>query len=108
MSDSTGAGFAGTQAERTTLAWTRASFAFLVNGALLMIKNMHGPVGPTDLIPAVLAGTVALGTFLVAIHRQRTLQQRPLPERITPRLPVHIIGTAVLVLIVATTVAQLV
>lgn len=104
MSDSTAD--RGSQADRTTLAWTRTSFAFLANGALLMIRNLHGSVGPTGLIPAALAGAVALGTFLIALQRQRTLQQRPLPERITPRRQVHVIGTAVLALIVVTTLAQ--
>ncbi len=106
MSDSTAD--RGSQAERTTLAWTRTSFAFLANGALLMIRNLHGSVRPTGLIPAALAGAVALGTFLIALQRQRTLQQRPLPERITPRRQVHVIGTAVLALIVVTTLAQLI
>ena len=95
-------------AERTALAWTRTSFAFLANGALLMIKNLHGPVGPTGLIPALLAAAVALGTYLIALRRQRTLQQHPIPSRIAPRRPVYMIGVAMLVLIVVTTVAQLV
>jgi uncharacterized membrane protein YidH (DUF202 family) len=95
-------------ADRTALAWTRTSFAFLANGALLMIRNLHGPVGPLQLIPALLAAVVALGTYLIALHRQNTLQQDPMPARITPRRSVHVIGTAVLVLIVVTTVAQLV
>jgi uncharacterized membrane protein YidH (DUF202 family) len=95
-------------AERTALAWTRTSFAFLANGALLMIKNLHGPVGPMQLLPASLAAAVALGTYLIALQRQRTLQQRPIPTRITPRRSVHFIGTAVLALIVVTTFAQLI
>jgi uncharacterized membrane protein YidH (DUF202 family) len=49
-------------ADRTALAWTRTSFAFLANGALLTIKNLHGPAAPKELIPAFLAGAVALGT----------------------------------------------
>lgn len=93
--------------DRTTLAWTRTSFAFLANGALLMLKNLHGHVGPTAFIPALLAGAVALGTYGIALQRQRTLQQRPLPPDINPRRSVHVIGTAVLVLIAVTTVAQL-
>ncbi|EFG78050.1 hypothetical protein HMPREF0591_2049 [Mycobacterium parascrofulaceum ATCC BAA-614] len=97
----------GDQAERTTLAWTRTSFAFLANGALLMIRNLHGSVRPADLVPAGLAGAVALGTFLIAVHRQHTLQQRPLPRRLTPRHQVYVIGTAVLALIVVTSVGQL-
>lgn len=98
----------GDQAERTTLAWTRTSFAFLANGALLMIRNLHGAVRPGDLIPAGLAGVVALGTFLIAVHRQHTLQRRPLPKRLTPRRQVHVIGTAVLALIVVTALSQLI
>ena len=105
MSDST----ANTlTAERTALAWTRTSFAFLANGVLLMIKNLHGHVGPTAFIPAVLAAAVALGTYAIALRRQRTLQQQPIPARITPRRQVHAIGAAVLVLIVVTTIAQLI
>jgi uncharacterized membrane protein YidH (DUF202 family) len=98
----------GSQAERTALAWTRTSFAFLVNGALLMIRNLHGAGGPTAWVPAVLAGAVALGTYFIAVQRQRTLQQRPIPKRVTPRRQVYIIGTAVLVLIAVTTIAQLI
>ncbi|HTY31151.1 DUF202 domain-containing protein [Mycobacterium sp.] len=98
----------GQTEDRTILAWTRTSFAFLANGALLMIRNLHGPAGPLQLLPAYLAAAVALGTYLIAVHRQRTLQQRPLPARINPRRSVYVIGTAVLVLIVVTTVAQLI
>jgi uncharacterized membrane protein YidH (DUF202 family) len=95
-------------ADRTVLAWTRTSFAFLGNGALLMIRNLHGPVGPAAFIPALLAAAVALGTYLIALRRQNTLQQRPIPARITPRRSVYTIGTAVLVLIIVTTIAQLI
>ena len=105
MSDST----ANTlTAERTALAWTRTSFAFLAHGVLLMIKNLHGPVGPTQFIPAFLAAAEALGTYVIALQRQRTLQRHPLPAQITPRRSVYIIGTAVLVLIVVTTISQLI
>ena len=110
MSDSTAARdqSAGRQAaDRTTLAWTRTCFAFLANGALLMIRNLHDPLGPKGLIPAFLAAVVALGTYAIALQRQRTLQRHPMPARITARRPVHIIGMGVLVLIVVTTVAQL-
>lgn len=97
----------GGQAERTTLSWTRTSFAFLGNGALLMIRNLHGSVGPAGLIPAALAGALALATFVIAVQRQHTLQQRPLPVRLTPRRQVYVIGTAVLALTVVTAFAQL-
>jgi len=95
-------------ADRTALAWTRTSFAFLGNGALLMIRNLHGPAGPWELIPAFLAGAVALGTYLIALRRQRTLQRHPLPARVTARRQVYLVGTAVPVLVVVTMVAQLV
>lgn len=95
-------------AERTILAWTRTSFAFLVNGVLLTIKDWHGAKGPASLIPPTLAGAAALCSFLITLQRQRTLSQRPIPTRITARAPVYIVGVAVLVLIVVTAVTQLV
>jgi uncharacterized membrane protein YidH (DUF202 family) len=110
LSDSTATSHprANEPADRTVLAWTRTSFAFLANGALLMIRNLHGPVGPWQLIPALLAAAVALGTYVIALQRQRTLQRHPLPARITPRRQVYVIGTAVLMLVIVTTVAQLI
>ena len=95
-------------AERTILAWTRTSFAFLVNGVLLTIKDWHGAAkGPAGLTPTALAGAAALCSYVIALQRQRTLGQRPIPARITPRRAVHITGIAVMVLIVVTIVAQL-
>ena len=110
MSDSTTAGDRperGLQPERTLLAWTRTSFALVVNGALLTIKDLHGAVGLPGLIPALLAATAAACTYVIALQRQRTLEQRPLPTRITPRRQVYIVGIAVLVLITVTSVALL-
>ena len=94
-------------AERTILAWTRTSFAFLVNGVLLTIKDWHGAKDPAAVIPAALAGAAALTSFLIALQRQRTLGRRPIPARITARTPLYV-GIAVLVLIVVTAVTQLV
>ena len=88
------------------LAWTRTSFAFLANGALLAVKNLHGSEIPTRLIPAFLAAVVALGAYLIALHRQRVLQQHPIPKRLTPRREVYAVGIGTLVLIVVTAVAQ--
>ena len=98
---------AGSQPERTMLAWTRTSFALLANGALLTIKNLHGGEGLARLIPALLAATAAASTYVIALQRQRTLEQRPIPARITPRRQVYIVGIAVLVLIAVTSVAEL-
>ncbi|WP_077103973.1 DUF202 domain-containing protein [Mycobacterium terramassiliense] len=95
-------------ADRTSLAWTRTSFAFLGNGALLTIRNLRGPVGLKELLPALLAGAVALLTYLIALRRQRVLQEHATPERVTPRRQVYVIGTAVVMLVVATTVGQLI
>jgi uncharacterized membrane protein YidH (DUF202 family) len=94
-------------AERTVLAWTRTSFAFLVNGVLLSIKDFRGHHGPAAFIPAALAVAVALGTYLIAFQRQRILQRQPIPKAITPRRSVYIIGISSIVLIAATTIAQL-
>ncbi|MGO9349613.1 MAG: DUF202 domain-containing protein, partial [Mycobacterium sp.] len=69
----------GTQPERTMLAWTRTSFALLANGALLTIKNLHSGEGLSRLIPALLAASAAAGTYMIALRRQRTLEQRPIP-----------------------------
>ncbi len=110
MSHSTAAGDPpdlGLGAERTTLAWTRTSFALLVNGAMLTIKDLHSAGGLAGLIPALLAATAASCTYAIALQRQRTLEQRPIPARITPRRQVYVVGMAVLVLILVTAVAQL-
>jgi uncharacterized membrane protein YidH (DUF202 family) len=89
------------------LAWTRTSFALLANGALLTIKNLHRGEGLPQLIPALFAVAVAACTYAIALQRQRTLEQRPIPARITPRRQVYVVGIAVLLLIAVTAVAQL-
>lgn len=98
----------GLQAERTRLAWTRTSFAFLVNGALLAIKNVQYSEGLVAQIPTVLAAAVALVTYLIALQRERTLANRPLPPRITPRRQVYVVGIGALVLIAVTAIAHLI
>ncbi|MEE6138899.1 DUF202 domain-containing protein [Mycobacterium sp. 050128] len=98
----------GLQAERTTLAWSRTSFAFLANGVLLAIKEIHGARDWLPLIPAGVALLAAMCTYLIAFRRQAILQRRPLPAHISPRRPVYIIGIATMLLIVMATAAQLV
>jgi uncharacterized membrane protein YidH (DUF202 family) len=93
-------------AERTVLAWTRTSFAFLANGVLLSVKDLHG-ISLGSLLPAGLAIAAASCSYLIALQRQRTLGRRPGPTQISPRRPVYIVGIAMLTLIVVTAVAQL-
>ncbi|CAM4091073.1 putative membrane protein [Mycobacterium basiliense] len=97
----------GLQAERTTLAWTRTSFALLVNGVLLTTKDMHAHGGLAGLIPAGLAAIAASCGYAIAYQRQRTLRRRPRPARINARHQVYTVGIAVLVLMVVTAFAQL-
>ena len=95
-------------AERTAMAWSRTSFAFLGSGAVLMFKHLPDAVGPKAAVPAALSGAVALATWVIAIRRQRTLRQDPLPVPLAPRRQVYFIGIAVLVLTVVVSVTQLV
>jgi uncharacterized membrane protein YidH (DUF202 family) len=90
------------QAERTSLAWSRTSLAVLVNGMLLILKHPGQDDGSLRAVAAGLAGIIAVAVYLVGLRRQRTLARRPLPERVTARVEVQLIGVAVLVLIVAT------
>jgi uncharacterized membrane protein YidH (DUF202 family) len=94
----------GRQAERTALAWTRTSLAFLVNGVLLIVKQPHNNDGPLRPIAAGLAVVIAVVIYLVGLRRERTLSQRPLPNRVTARADVQMVGIAVLVLITVTAV----
>jgi uncharacterized membrane protein YidH (DUF202 family) len=104
----------GLQPERTALAWTRTSFAVLANGALLMVRNLHGENGFHDdnglfrLFAVGLAISLAFSTYLIGVRRQRILARRPLPQRITPRREVRLVGISVLVLIVASALALVV
>jgi uncharacterized membrane protein YidH (DUF202 family) len=88
----------GLQAERTALAWTRTSLAVLVNGVLLVLKQPRheGALRP---VAALLAGFIAVAIYLVGVRRQRTLARKPLPEHVTARGHVQLVGVAVLVLI---------
>ncbi|WP_205873497.1 DUF202 domain-containing protein [Mycobacterium camsae] len=98
----------GGAAERTTLAWTRTSIAFVANGVLLALKDVHGAgqrVGA--LLPAGVACAAALATYVIALRRQHTLAMRPLPPQITARRQVYVVGLATFALIATTAIAQL-
>jgi len=98
-----------TATERTTLAWTRTSFAFLINGAILAIKDVHGAGQRAGaLLPAGVACAAALATYVIARRRQRALARRPLPVPITARRQVYIVGFSALALIATTAISHLV
>ncbi|MDT5327985.1 MAG: hypothetical protein QOF25_5137 [Mycobacterium sp.] len=95
----------GLAAERTVLAWTRTLLAVLANGALLMVRSIHGYNGSVRLFAVGVAVTLALSTCLIGMRRQRKLAHHPLPQRITPRNAVYLIGVSMLVLILVAAVA---
>lgn len=97
----------GLQAERTTLAWTRTSLGLLANGALLLIRDFHGDAGPLGLAAVAAAAVLALSTYLIGVGRQRTLARRPLPERLSPRRQVYLLGVSVVALIVVSVLSLL-
>ena len=88
-----------TQAERTTLAWTRTSLGVLANGALLLIKDAHRDASAFRFVAAGFAAVLALSTYLLGVRRQRLLAKRPLPEGISPRQEVYLVGASIIVLI---------
>jgi uncharacterized membrane protein YidH (DUF202 family) len=96
---------AGTQPERTTLAWTRTSLAVLANGAILLLQRTHSDAGPLRLVAAGIAAVLALAAYLIGVRRQRILAQRPLPDRISPRREVYLTGGAVITLILISALA---
>jgi uncharacterized membrane protein YidH (DUF202 family) len=89
----------GLQAQRTSLAWTRTSFAVLGNGALLMVKDIADHRAGFGLVAAGVALVIALMVYLVGMRRQRTLACHPLRQRIAPTVEVHLVTVAVFILI---------
>jgi hypothetical protein len=79
--------------------------AVLANGALLMVRSIHGYNGSIRFFAVGLAVTLALSTCLMGERRQRALAHRPLPQRITPRREVYLVGVSMLVLILVAAVA---
>jgi uncharacterized membrane protein YidH (DUF202 family) len=98
----------GLQAERTALAWTRTSLALLANGVVLLMKDSSVVRGPIPLVLAGFAAATALSAYLIGVRRHRTLCLRPLPERISSRREVYVVGFSVLGLIVAVSLMLLV
>lgn len=89
----------GLQAQRTSLAWTRTSFAVLANGAILMAHDIRDHRAGFGLVAAGVAVVIAVTVYFVGMRRQRTLARHPLPTRVTPAFEVHLVTVAVLILI---------
>jgi hypothetical protein len=70
-----------------------------------MLRAFQGYNGSFRLLAVGLAVTIALSTYVIGIRRQRMLGRRPLPQSITPRRDVRLLGVSVLVLIVASALA---
>jgi uncharacterized membrane protein YidH (DUF202 family) len=96
----------GLQAQRTSLAWTRTSFAVLANGALLMVRDIRHHSAGFGLAAAAVAVVIAAVTFLIGVRRQRTLAKNPLPQSISPRREVNLVTALVLVLIAVSVAMQ--
>lgn len=70
----------GLQPERTALAWSRTALGVLANAVLLSLREV-GAVGPAlAIVPAALAGALALATVLFGRHREAVLRRTPLPS----------------------------
>jgi hypothetical protein len=67
-----------------------------------MLKDSHSYSGAYRLVPSALAAVLALLTYVIGVRRKRILNRRPLPNRITPRREVGLIGISVLVVIIVT------
>jgi uncharacterized membrane protein YidH (DUF202 family) len=98
----------GTQPERTTLAWTRTSLAVLANGAILLLRDVHGEASAIQLVAAGIAAVLAVATYLIGLRRQRILARRPLPDRISPRREVYLTGVSIIALILISGLALMV
>lgn len=98
----------GLQAERTSLAWSRTSLAGLVNGILLMVREIDQFTGPLKLLPSLMAIAVSIVVYGVGRQRQRALRERPSSPVVIAHSHVRGIAVAVLLLIVVTALALLV
>jgi uncharacterized membrane protein YidH (DUF202 family) len=94
----------GLQPERTSLAWSRTSIGVLGNGALLLLRDIHGHAGPLRLIPAGMAIVVAVLTYVVGVRRQRLLRRHPSARTLVARREVWLVGVSIVTLGVVTAV----
>jgi hypothetical protein len=70
-----------------------------------MVRSIHGYNGSVRLFAVGVAVTFALSTCLIGRRRQRKFAHHPLPQRITPRREVYLVGASMLVLILVAAVA---
>jgi uncharacterized membrane protein YidH (DUF202 family) len=97
----------GLQAERTSLAWSRTSFAGLVNGVLLIVREIDQFTGPLQLLPSLMAIAVSIVVYGIGRQRQRALRERPVNAVVIAHSHVRGIAAAVLLLILVTALALL-
>lgn len=89
----------GLQAERTALAWTRTSFAVLLNGVVVIAKDPLTIGSPRGLTVCAGAATAALAVYLIGRRRQWVLSRAPLPQRVAASRTVTGAGLGVILLI---------
>jgi hypothetical protein len=82
--------------------------ALLANGVVLLVKDASLVRGPVPLVLAGSAAATALFAYVIGVRRHRTLCLRPLPQRITSRREIYLVGVSVLGLIVAVSLTLLV
>lgn len=88
----------GLQAERTDMSWVRSSLAFLVNGALLLVRGeLYVPISIHIAVCSV-AFALALFTMFMAHRRRYTLALRPLPQSLAAANSLMLVGAGTVLL----------
>ncbi len=85
----------GLAAERTALAWSRTSLAFLANGGLLLLRHVTGSLRPVHVALAVAASAIAAMVILCGRVRVRQVQSGGRTPRGPSTAMVFVLGFAV-------------